>query len=322
MLIYRAGKVALFAATVCLFFTGSASARAQHVIATVPVDQASQIALNPATGYAFVAAGDGVAVIRESTNTLVRTIPTSGGVYAVAANFLTGRLYAANGNALYVIDTNTDTVVSNLPIPVSFLAVNVATNTIYAGDFNQTVYVVNGATNTVTTTITVPEALQMAVNPATNRIYIAAANPIFGEVTVVDGVTNQVITNVTIPGSTNTIFTAVDLVRNLIYAGDSNSTGSPNGVVAVINGATNKVTTTIVVPGEPTGLAVDPVARRVYVDNFDLNEVQIINEATNKLTPTTVPVGSEPYYNALDFYRGLLYVTNTFSETISVISTR
>lgn len=316
------GKFSLFAAALCLAALGLPSAHAQRVIATVPVPQSSQIALNPATGYAFVAAGTGVAVISESTNTLIRTIPITGGTYAVAANFLTGRLYAANGNALYVIDTNTDTVVDTLSIPVSFLAVNVATNTVYGGDFNTTVYVINGATNAVTSTITVPQALQMAVNPATNHVYIGAANPIFGEVTVIDGNTNQVAANITIPGSSNTIFTAVDPVRNLIYASDANNTGGPNGVVAVINGATNQVTTTIVVPGEPTDLAIDPAARRVYVNNFALDKVQVINEATNQLTNTSVAVGTEPYYNALDFYRGLLYVSNAFSETVSVIRTR
>lgn len=316
------GKASLFAITFCLISLCAASAQAQRVISTVPVPQASQIALDPATGYAYVAAGDGIAVISETTGALVRTIPISGGVYAAAANFLTSRLYAANGNELYVIDTNSGAIVDTLSIPASFLAVNVATNTVYAGDFNQTVYVVNGATNTVTTTITVPQALQMTVNPATNRLYIADSNPIFGEVTVVDGKTNQVITNITIPGSTFTVFTAVDPVRNVIYASDSNSTGSASGVVAVINGATNTVTTTITVPGEPTGLALDPVARRVYVANFALDEVQIINEATNQLTATTIPVGSEPYYASDDFYRGLLFITNNFSETVSVISTR
>lgn len=308
----------------CLISLCDVSAYAQSVIATIPATQPSNVAVNPAIGYAYVGDGSAIAVISEKTNTIVDTIPlgSSGAVYEVAADTRTGRVYACDGSNLYVINGHTNTLIDTLSIPASFIAINERTETLYASDFNQTVYVVNESTGTVTTTIAVYEALQLAVNPATNRIYIAAANPNQGEVTVIDGSTNQVITNIDISGSNFTALVAVDPLHNLVYATDENNTGDPNGVVAVISGATNTVTDNIVVPGEPTQIAVNPVSRLLYVANGTLNEVQIINGATNQLTPTTIPVGQEPTYATLDRSHSLLYVTNSFSETVSVIRTQ
>jgi len=319
-----ARKLFLAIAFPCLFGLCADSACAQSVIATIPVTQPAQSAVNPALGYAYVGDGSSIAIISESTNSIVSTIDVgaSEGIWAIVADYKTGRVYACGGSQIWVIDGHTNTLIDTLSVPAAWLAINVRTDTIYASDFNQTVYVINGATNTVTTTITVYEALQLAVNPVTNRIYIAANNPNQGEVTVIDGSTNQVVTNIDISGSDFTNFVSVDPLRNLVYATDVNSTGSPNGVVAVINGATNTVTTTITVPGEPQQIAVDPVTRLLYLPNMTLNEVQVIDGRTNQLTSTTIPVGQSPYWATLDPYHKLLYVTNLFSESVSVINTR
>jgi len=306
----------------CLFGLCAVSAGAQSVVATIPVTQPSNVAVDPALGYAYVGNSSGVAVISERTKTVVDDINLGVDVWQVVADYKTGRVYACDDNNIFVIDANTNSVIDTLDVPAAFIAINDRTNTLYASDFNQTVYVINAANDTVTTTITVYEALQLAVNPATNRVYIAAANPNSGEVTVIDGNTNQVVANIDISGSEFTALVAVDSKHNLIYATDENNTGGPNGVVAVIDGATDSVTDTIVVPGAPTQIAVDPFTRLLYVANQTLNEVQIINGATNQLTSTTIPVGQEPTYATLDPYHNLLYVTNTFSESVSVINTR
>lgn len=308
----------------CLLGLCAEFASAQSVIATIPVTQPSQSAVNPVLGYAYVGDGGSIAVISESTNTIVTTIDVGAeeGVWSIVADYRTGRVYACGGSQIWVIDGHTNTLTETLSVPAAWLAINQKTDTIYASDFNQTVYVINGASDAVTTTITVPYALQLAVNPATNRIYIADAMPSEGEVTVIDGNTNQVVTNIEIPGSDFTSFVDIDPLRNLVYATDANPTGSANGVVAVISGATDSVTTTIAVPGEPSQIAVNPVTRLLYVANETLNEVQIINGATNQLTSTTIPVGQEPGWATLDPYHNLLYITNLFSESLSVINTR
>jgi YVTN family beta-propeller protein len=308
----------------CLIGLWAVSASAQSVIATIPVTQPAQPAVNPAIEYAYVGDGSSVAVISEKTNAIVTTIDVGAteGVWSIVADYRTGRIFACGGSQVWVINGHTNTLIDTLSVPAAWLAINQKTDTVYASDFNQTVYVINASSDAVTATITVPQALQLDVNAATNRIYIADANPNEGEVTVIDGNTNQVVTNIDISGSNFTSFVAVDPVHNLVYATDANNTGDSNGVVAVISGATNAVATTITIPGEPTQIAVNPSTRLLYIANQTLNEVQIINGATNQLTATTIPVGQEPSWATLDPYHNLLYVTNLESASLSVINTQ
>jgi YVTN family beta-propeller protein len=315
-----ARQVSLAAAVLCLLSLCAGSALAQSVVATIPLPVTpGNVAVNPATELAYVPlTGVGqIDVISERTHAVVGTLSVGEDPVSVAINIHTNRLYVADPFAgdLFVVDANTGAVIATIAMPAYEVALNVATNTIYVGDFNNTIYVVNGDTNTVTTTITVNSAQFMAVNPATNRIYVAPGNPFEGQVTVVDGSTNQVVTNIDIPGSNTTEFVAVDPVRNLVYASDlASDTSSNSGAVAVINGATNTVVTSITVPGEPAGIAVDPRTRDIYVSNNSLSEVQIINGVANRLIGKTVPTGADPTYAVLDFYHGLLYTSNTGDE--------
>ena len=89
---------------------------------------------------------------------------------------------------------------------------------------------------TVTTTIragTVPYAV--AVNPVTNKIYVA--NDGSNNVTVIDGATNST-TTVTDPNASYPIVLAVNPVTNKIYVANWFSAN-----VTVIDGATNSTTT-------------------------------------------------------------------------------
>src|SRR4029077_7229594 len=99
-----------------------------------------------------------------------------------------------------VIDGSTNQVIATVPVASStgLAAVNVLTNKIYVRSrFQNTVQVIDGETNTVTASIFVTAPEDMAVNEATNRIYVAS-NTGFrsGNVVVIDGNTNQVITTI------------------------------------------------------------------------------------------------------------------------------
>jgi YVTN family beta-propeller protein len=104
-----------------------------------------------------------------------------------------------------------------------------------ANQFGDTVSVVNGATNTITTTIPVGAAPQaVAVNPTTNTIYVANANA--GTLSVINGGTNALTSTITVgtgPGGV-----AVDTVADSVYVANDSS-------VSVINGVTNVVSSTI-----------------------------------------------------------------------------
>jgi YVTN family beta-propeller protein len=134
----------------------------------------------------------------------------------------------------------------------------------------------------VTATVTVgagPEAI--AVNPATNRIYVANATD--NTVTVIDGATNA---TTTVPTGTAPSAIVVNAVTNQIYVAN---TASDN--VTVIDGATN-ATTTVALEGAPEGLAINPVTNRIYVvqniafaTGTGSNDVTVIDGATNAATP-------------------------------------
>ena len=152
--------------------------------------------------------------------------------------------------------------------PVS-LAVNQATNKIYAANYgSNTVSVIDGATNATTTVPVGPNPSNLAVNSVTNKIYVANQtayqSPNSAGLMVIDGLTN-IATPIQI-GKVQPVWVAVNSVTNKIYVSDT------AGSVLVIDGATNKVTT---LPGVGSGLGaikVNSVTNKVYIVDW-LNNV-------------------------------------------------
>lgn len=168
----------------------------------------------------------------------------------------------------------------NLCFPIS-VAVNANMNKIYvAKRGSNSITVIDGATNSVTATITDPSAVApvaIAVNSRTNTIYVANAGS--DNLTVIDGATGSV--TATVPVGISPSGVAVDEQTNFIYianAGNS-QTGDP-GNVTVINGATN-TTTTVSDPKaiNPVAVAANPATNKIYVANRGSNNVTVINGA-------------------------------------------
>jgi YVTN family beta-propeller protein len=65
----------------------------------------------------------------------------------------------------------------------------------------------------------------------------------------------------------------------------------------------------------PTGIAIDPTTKKVYVTNTDSSAVSVIDEKTDNVTT----VGESPQGVAIDPDTKKVYVTNAFSDTVSVI---
>jgi YVTN family beta-propeller protein len=189
----------------------------------------------------------------------------------------------------------------------------------------------------------------VAVNPATNKAYVA--NRGSGNVTVIDGATGSTVTvadpNATEPNSvavnpvTNRIYVAnkgsnnvtlideasgalttiaagtgpyavaVNPVTNMIYVSNAQSNN-----VTVIDGATND-TTTVGVGAGPGALALNPVTNKVYVVNQGGNSVTVIDGATHGTT--TVPVGSAPLAVVVNPASNKIYVANSTSNNVTVI---
>ncbi len=146
----------------------------------------------------------------------------------------------------------------------------------------------------------------VAVNPVTNKIYVANFNS--ANVTVIDGATN---TAETVDAGDGPRAVAVNPVTNKIYVANLLSAN-----VTVIDGATNAVVTVDAGAG-PIAVAVNPVTNKIYVANFDSGNVTVIDGATN--TAETVDAGASPKAVAVNPVTNTIYVANFGSNTVTVI---
>ena len=233
------------------------------------------VAVNSATNKIYVANRDSnnVTVI-DGVTSATTAVAVGASPQHIAVNPLTNKIYVLGG-ALTVIDGATNTT-TNIPCSCNAsseadVEVNTATNKIYVTVATSALFVVDGATN-ATTPITADQTFALAVNPGTNRIYLANFNNTV--VTVVDGLTNSVIT--TVPTGTNPTAIAINSVTNKIYVANN---GSNN--VTVIDGATNTPTTVT----DPNGIA--PVA---VVVNSTTNKAYVLNTGNDGVTPGSVTV--------------------------------
>ena len=246
----------------------------------------SGLGIHPLTNKIYVATFEQVTVIDGATDTVVTTIasPTPQ-LAALAVDSATNKIYAFDqrGN-VYVIDGTLNTIVATIttmPLPPfggPVTNVNVVTNTIHdASIFGDTV--IDGATNNVTATVTIPQftPLAAAVNPLTNKIYLAGggANGVYA----IDGATNAVTTPTGFPILSKALAIAINPLTNTIYA-VTGSNGYGN-FVAVISGSTASVSALITAGSNPSSVTVNPVTNRVYVaDELD-GEITVIDGATN-----------------------------------------
>jgi YVTN family beta-propeller protein len=180
-----------------------------------------------------------------------------------------------------------------------------------------------GLGQAVTATVPVganPTAI--AVNPTTNKIYVANCPEgssrtvgINGTITVINGDTNTTETveaglcptAVAVNPTTNKIYVA-NFGHISVYCGSCFDYGS----VTVIDGETN-ATTTVNGPGAkfPHAVAINPITNKIFVANNDNNSagiVTLIDGASNSIT--SVPVGSWPYDVAVNPVTNKIYVTS------------
>ncbi len=187
-----------------------------------------------------------------------------------------------------------DAVTATIPVDSpSGVGVDSGTNKIYVSNSgNNTISVIDGTTNTVTSTIPVGNyPLGVGVNPITHKIYVDNAEAY--TVSVIDGTTNTVTS--TIPVGSYPISIAVNQKTNMIYVGNF---GSSN--ISVINGSSDTVVSTIT-PwlGYIDGVAVNPSTNMVYATTtctclHPYAYLAIINGTTNSLT-TSIQKGNNGY---------------------------
>ena len=255
--------------------------------------------------------------------------------WAVAVNPNDGKAYVSNyyDNSLWGIDGTSG---AHVDIPVHLrptgVAVNAATNRIYVANYlSDSISVIDAATGKEIDTDGNAEGVNplvvdyrpknLAVNPATNRIYasLEASN----EIAVIDGASNTITTRLApFPGAeiaTPVSGIAVNPNTNRIYAAGTLYFSSLTfGEVWVFDGSTNRLLIGQVVGDDPAGVAVNAVTNRVYVTNRGDDSVSVLDGTTNTVV-ATIAVGASPEGVAVDQNANRVYVTNADDGTVSVI---
>lgn len=291
------------------------------VINTISADSPNAIAVNTVTNmiYATSSYGDFVTVIDGNTN-YVTTVPSGGGLfsntYGIAIDSLANKIYVLHGggpwwdpiNSVMVLDGATNT---SIDVPVGYepiyIAVNPVTNKIYMAAYNGRISVMDGATYSVTH-FPAGNVFSLTVNPATNRIYVGG-----GGVTVIDGDTNDM-TSFAPPGASIAVAIAFNSTTNDVYV--LNQDYYYNSNVMIIDHATN-TTSSVEVGFRPTAIAVNSVTNRTYVSNTRDNTVSVIGELNPDTTPPVISSNQTPLANSNGWNNTDVTVTFTATDDVS-----
>jgi YVTN family beta-propeller protein len=201
------------------------------VIATIPVNDALAVDVDPTTNRIYVISNNILSVIDGATHTVIATVPVGQGSQDVAVNPTTGRIYVSNfdSNSISVIEALSNMVVTSIPVAAAprGLGVNPVTNRIYVTHAQSNIVsVIDGASEMVIATITVGQGpIAIGVNPVTNRVYVAnnaALNS--ADLSIIDGASNVVLTKLPIRGPMTSAAVGVDPNTDRIYVPGADDT--------------------------------------------------------------------------------------------------
>ncbi len=185
------------------------------------------------------------------------------------------------------------------------IAVNPDTNMVYVANANNSITVIDGATNKIATLLDlgrrevydypVGYSVRMAVNNNTNKVY--AVSDFANLVYVIDGLKNKVIERISLDEHRYGVSIDVNTNTNMVYV-----VRFPN-FLYIIDGSTNKVVDKLYI-GEhmndagsirPPELAVNPNTNMVYATDYFAKSVAVIDGSKNKIvaniTTSSYPIG-------------------------------
>lgn len=239
--------------------------------------------------------GNPVSVIDGQTNAVIDEIPNDG-ISLGDINETTGKIYGFNPSAyvngrfpVVVVDPATKIVRNVNGAEANFasdIAVNAATNRIYEtySRSTGTLAVIDGATDRQITQFVVGTIVEkLAVNPATNTIYVTGiepGTPNRSVLHIINGATNTVTATITIGtgATTGDLDVAVNSDTNTVYV---LSIANGRSVLNIINGATNAVTAQVPVSSTAQKVVVNETANHVYV--LSKSDVTAFDETTLQL---------------------------------------
>jgi len=307
------------------------------VVATVVVGTDPQgVAYDSGNGYVYVANtySNNVSVI--SGTTVVASVGVGNEPFAVGYDRGNGYVYVANLNcSILPCGAGNVTVISGTTTVASVSVGSVPDGVAYDSG-NGDMYVANSDSNSVSVIsgTTVVATVGVGTNPGgvaydsgNGDMYVANSGS--NNVSVISGTTVVATVGVgSIPADV-----AYDRGNGYVYVANTNcsSTYCGGGSVSVISVTT--VVATVGVGTDPVGVGYDDGNGDVYVTNSLSNSVSVIATILDvgtlgkgvappglSLSTATFGVGSEPFAVGYDSGNGDMYVTNSGSNTVSVIS--
>jgi YVTN family beta-propeller protein len=289
-------------------------------------------AFDAATGVVYVADPTlGTAVeIDAATGQLAGAIGVGPDPLGVAYDAPNGRVYVGNAvgsDNITVIDGSTGATVGSIPLAEDpqGIAYDSANGEMFVADDYLGALAVNDTSNQVAGAFPLAggsstEAWLVAVDPASDRVYVATTTGANGSVTALDGSSGAVLGSfgVADPGGL-----ATDPTSARVYV-----TSDSSNAVEVFDGSTLTELASIPVGSDPQGIAYDRSNGYLYVANDDstnLNgtssgvaNVTVLDPATGRAV-ASIPVGLVPGGVVYDPQNGYVYVANELSNNVTVI---
>lgn len=285
-----------------------------EVLTTIDTGGAYGLGIDPVDGTVYVGVdGEGrVDIVDPETDMVVDSIslpdPT---VFMSVVDHDAGILYVSSFNGgVVVVDLTDNSVITSIPVDdTQSLALNTNTNRLYAANQTTGVDVIDTTTNTIIDTLPVGgSALGVAVDPATNRIFVGDFDN--AQLDIFDGATNGLVDSYAIGAEPITVL--FDELAGTVWVSQRGA-----GLVSEIDPATGPTGVSLALPGAQ-GLAINPSIGQGYASPsggsaltaFSLTDGSVID---------TFPVGSDPLsvVSRVDPVR--IYVAALDDGTVTVI---
>jgi YVTN family beta-propeller protein len=286
----------------------------------------------------YVTGTDHLYVIDTVTNDIVAKIQVEKSSCGVAINSAKGIQYVINGEAhiVQLINGTSNRVVKTIPLDDSnpldivFDSKNDKIFVNFGSPAGGGVLVIDGSSNKVVDTLSMPNPYGIALNENLGRIYAINWNYPNSSVSVIDGTTNKVVDTIPgIGGRSHAI--AVNAKTNLVYVDNFDESDGGSNYLSVIDGSTNKIVSNVTLfdgwhslavgsqVTAPVRLAVDSENNIIYATNYWSKTLYAINGTSNQVI-NSLRMNDSILDVAVNSAQERVYVTDVSTKTINVIS--
>jgi len=260
-------------------------------------------------------------VIDGTTHQMLTTL---GDVEVVAVDRVGDCPSTSSGHCLHVADSETVRLLdaddyrelrsASLPpgSSVNALTLNLPADRLYlARSSPNALDIFTASTLERVTSITLEGRVQdLAVNPVTNRLYVALSGNENDEILTFDGSSGDAIASLVAGEHYQINVLAVDETADRLYIG---RTMWQEPGVLVVNGATGQIVDQIGPASSVEGIALDPAAKRLYLSLTYDNQVAVI-DTERKATVALVPTAIEAVDAAINPHAQRLYITDSADQ--------